>query len=181
MKRNPNPNPRIDHRTRLQELDGSKTIEELIKFDKIITSHARFITYNHRDHKDLVQEVYIKLWQWKQKPKNINKVFTAALIHTCLKNAWINVCKKKKLDIDYSYIILDDFLDESPYEFDNKNELEEKYLIMEDRISRLHWYEQSVLQYSLEIDIKSLSRLTTISYRSLRETLSKVKQKLKTV
>lgn len=165
--------------TPLDIVNGSKSIEEIVKHHNIILSHTKkFITKHHSETEDLIQDVYINIIEWIK--KNPTKTITSGFLHICISRTWINKQKKKNIKMNYDFdtnLVVE--LEDEDYDLNNKIDDEYLYDLLEQRISKLHWYEQKLLQYSLKMSIKEISKRSNISYTSLRETFKEIKIKLK--
>jgi len=154
-------------------------------FMKIKIDYTRANEYTNEKtqcYNDIVNDVYINLITWWEKPENINKAINSGFIHMLLRNRWINHIKKENIknhkhsDVQPDWIIDDSYENE---DLDSKYEDEILYELLEEKINDMHWYEQTLLQYSLQLDLKTISRKTNISYRSIRNTMSIIKNKLR--
>jgi hypothetical protein len=137
---------------------------ELSKKDKIWREIAFKICGDHSKADDLVQEMYLKLYNQK---KQINSGY----IYATLRSIFIDDIRKNKLCLDAKIPIqYEDDIDIQTFE-----EIEVKFELIDNQINKLLWHEKTIILESSKIGIRPLARQAKIS----KEIIVKVRKKLK--
>ena len=137
---------------------------ELSKKDKLWREIAFKICGNRNKADDLVQEMYLKLYNQK---KQINSGY----IYATLRSIFIDEIRKDKLSLDAKIPI--QFEDE--FDIQLIEEIEVKYEIIDNEINKMQWHEKTIVHESSKIGIRPLARKAQIS----KEIIVKVRKKLK--
>lgn len=128
---------------------------------------------------DLVQEMYLKIHDWKGKydktlmfsETEVNHYF----IFKILRNLFLDKVKKKKfeskLENDYC----------EPYNLDNKFEYNEQLSVLKDEIKSWHLYDRKIYEliFLEGFSMLELSKKTGIDYYSIYRTKNKIQKLLK--
>jgi len=134
-------------------------VNELVKKDIIWRKIAFAICKDEMLADDLVQEMYLKLFNCK---KEINDFYVVLTIKTL----FLDYLRKSKLKISIDNF---DFKNiENNFEFDDK----EKEFIKE-----LKWYEKELLEMSYDLSLRQIEKETKIHYKFTERVLIKVRKK----
>jgi DNA-directed RNA polymerase specialized sigma24 family protein len=140
---------------------------------------------------DLVQEMYLKLYDLTQKGVNIkyNNTVNYYYIYKILRSFFIDLKRKESkiniVDIDAIHIhnlnVANIYFNEgSPVEMFDVTFYNELYDKLMSVLDSLYWYDRKVFELlDGETSVSELSRNTGISYYSLYNTYKKVKQIIK--
>ena len=169
----------------LHTIDNINNIEQLAPFYSLIRSHAKMLYKCNTDYEDLVQELFLKLDKYftKYPDKIINGGFISNSLRNMIRNKYKVESRRK---IDYNVEVDDSIIDEDSLTvLDIDNEIiheklsdEQKYEIIEQKLSELTWVERTVLEYSLVMPLSEISRLSEIPYQNLVYALNCAKKKL---
>jgi len=132
---------------------------------------------------DIVQEMYIRMYKYVETPEKIlyeGEQINTFYIYVTLRNMYIDYAKvKKKIPIVY----MDNF------EFDRMdNDPVQGELLLQDltqniwaEIDTWYWYDQKMLRIYLEsnMSMRDISRETTISLRSIFNTIKNGKERIR--
>lgn len=169
----------------LHTIENVNSIKQLAPFYDLISKHARMLYKGNDDYEDLVQELFLKLDKYFTKYPE--KIINGGFISNSLRNMIRNKHKAKtRCYIDYNVEVNDSIIDEDSLTvLDVDNEViheklsdEQKYDIIEQKLSELTWVERTVLEYSLIMSLKEMSRLSEIPYQNLVYALTRAKDKL---
>lgn len=134
-------------------------VNELVKKDIIWRKIAFAICKDEMLADDLVQEMYLKLFNCK---KEINDFYVVLTIKTL----FLDYLRKSKVKISIDNF---DFKNiENNFEFDDK----EKEFIKE-----LKWYEKELLEMSYDLSLRQIEKETKIHYKFTERVLIKVRKK----
>lgn len=163
----------------LNKIRNIKSIEELSKHYDLIRKYAHSLNReNTSKMDDIIQEVFIKINEIfiTQPGKIINGSYVSLTFRSILSNEH----KKKKIKTYTEPFDLEQYLDnEDDYDYEYTDEQNKIYDELDSIVDTFSWYEKKVYEYSLQMSISELSRQSDISHRSLRFTLSKIKEKIK--
>jgi RNA polymerase sigma factor (sigma-70 family) len=130
---------------------------------------ANNICKNPERSKDLVQDMYIKIYNRGKKIEEINECY----IYFIMRNQFYNEIKKEK-----ETILIDDFSDiEIEQEYYDKQK-DEILSILEKERQKLSWYEKQIIDLTTEFGQRELSRQTGIHIQTIHNTTKKIKAKL---
>lgn len=128
---------------------------------------------------DLRQEIFLIICEMPE--QKFNDIHEKGYLKFFLVRTMLNMAKSDRSNF---YMMFRKPFEEIHEKYDRKNDeyCEEIDLIVKESIKQLYWYEQEVFRlYSQNgRNIKALSRETGIPYRSLFETIKKVRATLKT-
>ena len=152
--------------------------EEILPLRKQLILYAERMLENKSDAEDIIQEVFLKLWQMRDELSNYNNV--DALSHTITKHLCLNKLKVNQRDKEdlNGLLLIDKNL--SPDE-----QLEQKDSVMQVMriIDRLPDLQQAVLKMKhiegLEID--EIATLTGSAPEAVRMNLSRARKKVKEI
>jgi RNA polymerase sigma factor (sigma-70 family) len=131
---------------------------------------------------DVTQDMYIKLHSWSQKndrslmynQDEVNYYF----VFKVLRSIYLDDVKKNLQTINPD--TEDIFLNRT-----NKEEIDSKEISeeVEDRLSKMYWYDRKIFElvYVKKISRLQLAEMTGISYHSIKRTVRKVKNLIKTI
>lgn len=156
----------------LHHIKNINSLEDLAKYNDNIINFAKITTYNN--HKDIVQDVYIKLYNmFKKNPKTIiDGGYIATTIRSCMidqnrkngkvENVYIN-------DVDIEDVDQDE-VNEFEYEENNK------WLKYLKALHELEEYQIVIWEYAQQMSILELSKKTNIKYKPLLREFNKIKE-----
>lgn len=155
------------------------SLDELVKFDEMIREYTyRLCRDKHQDMvDDLVQDMYIKLHKAFEKGKTIDGGYIVITLKNLLINN-LNIESRMDRGGEFYEVEFPKIIDDYNETLEIKQEQEEKYSKIEERIESLTWYEKKILQLQQSMSLLQLSKATKISYRSLIYTSDKMKNKL---
>lgn len=161
----------------LKDINNITNIEELSKYDNIIRSKAKIMCDNKLFYDDIVNDMYILVNEKLLDGKIIN----GGYVFLTMRNLITNYHKRnnkwdKNLDVEDFYIADDP--DDFRELLENLINDELLYNELNERISKLTWYEQKLMQHSYEMSLLELHRKSGISYRSLIYTKNKINKKI---
>jgi RNA polymerase sigma factor (sigma-70 family) len=149
-------------------------LEHLAKIQPELIRMAKSLDY--KNHEDILQETYLKLYDSKKEFKDIDKGY----IYLTMRSVFIDGVRKKK------EIPIDDF---SKYEnLEDENDIFEidksKLNAFENALINAHYgkliedKEKRIIHKTKSYSLLKLSKKTTIPYRTLYTTLKRIKNKL---
>lgn len=131
---------------------------------------------------DVTQDMYIKLHSWSQKndrslmynQDEVNYYF----VFKVLRSIYLDDVKKNLQTINPE--TEDIFLNRTNKEEIDSQEINEE---VEDRLSKMYWYDRKIFElvYVKKISRLQLAEMTGISYHSIKRTVRKVKNLIKTI
>lgn len=131
---------------------------------------------------DVTQDMYIKLHSWSQKNDrslmyNQNEV-NYYFVFKVLRSIYLDDVKKNQHTINPE--TEDVFLNRTNKEEIDFQEISEE---VEDRLSKMYWYDRKIFElvYVKKISRLQLAEMTGISYHSIKRTVRKVKNLIKTI
>tara|TARA_R110000787_G_scaffold108992_1_gene217430 strand:- start:1335 stop:1853 length:519 start_codon:yes stop_codon:yes gene_type:complete len=135
-------------------------------------------SFGAKHSEDIVQEMYIKIYQWKGKydktlmynETEINHFF----IFKVLRNLFLDEVKKKKREFSLESNIVE------PYIYDNTFDYIEKEKTIKQNISEWNEYDKRIYEFIFlkGWSMLELSKLTGIEYYSIYRTVKKIKKLL---
>lgn len=141
-------------------------LEELSKKDSKWRSYALYLTKNKADADDLVQDMYLKLFEYS---KQINDFF----VIITMRNLFYDNQKKKKYEFNYSDF---SFLDLKEYKYEPTDNEKE---ILDYIKNNCNWWEYELLEMSTENSLRQLQERYNINYGSIHKTIKKIKDEVK--
>jgi len=149
-------------------------LEELAKIQPELIKMAKSLDF--KNHEDILQETYLKLYDSKKQFKDIDKGY----IYLTMRSIFIDgVRKNKEIPIE-DFSIFEDVDSECTFlEVDtSKLNAFEKELINAHFGRVVENKEKKIVNKTDAHSLLKLSKMTTISYRTLYTTLNKIKKKL---
>jgi len=134
-------------------------VNELVKKDIIWRKIAFAICKDEMLADDLVQEMYLKLFNCK---KEINDFYVVLTIKTL----FLDYLRKSKLKISIDNFEFKNI--ENNFEFDDKEK---------EFIKQLKWYEKELLEMSYDLSLRQIEKETKIHYKFTERVLIKVRKK----
>lgn len=130
---------------------------------------ANKICKNPERSKDLVQDMYIRIYNSGKTIDQINECY----IYFIMRNQFYNEIKKEK-----ETILLDDFSNIEIFAEDYDKQKDEILSILEKERQKLSWYEKQIIDLTTEFGQRELSRQTGIHIQTIHNTTKKIKNKL---
>ena len=165
----------------LHNINNISSLEELSKYNKQILKHASMITkHNKEKAKDLVQEFYLKMFDYFE--KNPNKKINGGFIANTLRNRYIDEVRFMKRydfgvgDKDSVETYLIEMEEAEPYELTKEDSMLD--LLSEIIENDLSGEEKLIIELTYDMNLSELSRQTGISYSNLRYSYLKAKTKI---
>jgi DNA-directed RNA polymerase specialized sigma24 family protein len=130
------------------------------------------ICKNKEYSKDLVQDMYIKIYNSGKEIEEINECY----IYFIMRNQFLNEIKEDKRFVDVDIAILNE-IDE---EYNIINDIKEQVTIetLQKEYEKLTWYEKQIIDLTSEYGQRGLSRQTGIHIQTIHNTTKKIKLKL---
>lgn len=130
---------------------------------------ANKICKNPERSKDLVQDMYIRIYNSGKTIDQINECY----IYFIMRNQFYNEIKKEK-----ETILIDDFSNIEIFAEDYDKQKDEILSILEKERQKLSWYEKQIIDLTTEFGQRELSRQTEIHIQTIHNTTKKIKNKL---
>lgn len=130
---------------------------------------------------DIVQDMYVKIGEYLNNGLDImynKKELNYYYIYLTLKTIYFNYSKRESKRVLYDFNDTENQHHELVNE-DYVNMFEFAESVIEEELSKLHWYDKKVWDIYQHTNLAELSRKTNISYRSLYNTKCKVENQLK--
>jgi len=139
------------------------------------------------DHlvEDIVQEMYLRMYKYVETPDKIlfeNNEINTYYIYVTLRNMYIDYNKvKQRIPMVYEVVDLDDpalvNYDVVEYELLMKDLVDDIW----SEVDSWYWYDQKMFRVYMEtqLSMRDISRETTISLRSIFNTIKNGKQRIK--
>ena len=146
--------------------------------DKLAQRHNEWlklafkICRNTENAKDLVQDMYIKVYNSGKEYEEINECY----IYFIMRNQFLNEIEAEKKFVDVEISILNDLNDEYNIENDIKESI--TIDILKQEYKNLTWYEKQIIDLTNEYGQRGLSRQTGIHIQTIHNTTKKIKLKL---
>lgn len=134
-------------------------IDKLCKKDKFWRIVAYRICKDEMSADDIVQEMYLKLYDCKKEINDFYVIIT-------MKNIFLQSIKKEKLLVSIDKF---DFSNEKVFEIDDAES---------DLIKSLKWYEKELLEMSYDKSLREIQRELNINYQFVNRIIQKSKIKL---
>lgn len=146
--------------------------------DKLAQRHNEWlklafnICKNREYSKDLVQDMYIKIYNSGKKFEDINECY----IYFIMRNQFLNEIKEEKRFVDVDVNILN----EIDVEYNIINDIKQEVAIetLKKEYEKLTWYEKQIIDLTSEYGQRGLSRQTGIHIQTIHNTTKKIKLKL---
>lgn len=146
--------------------------------DKLAQRHNEWlklafkICKNTEYSKDLVQDMYIKIYNSGKEFDEINECY----IYFIMRNQFLNEIKEEKRFVDVDVNILN----EVDFEYNIINDIKEEVAIetLKKEYEKLTWYEKTIIDLTSEYGQRGLSRQTGIHIQTIHNTTKKIKLKL---
>lgn len=131
---------------------------------------------------DIVQDMYLKIGEYLNK-KVIDIMYNEEelnyyYIYLTLKSLYFNYSKRESKRVLHNFNECDTYSNELINE-DYVNNFEVAEKVIEEELSKLHWYDKKVWDMYQHTNLAELSRNTGIGYRSLYNTKCNVEERLK--
>ena len=155
------------------------SLEELSQYDQLFRSYTNSFVTDKSLVDDIVQEMYLKIY--KLFITYPDKVINGGYVIITLKNIYLNQIKlinKTDKGSLTNQAIIPDVIDDTDDIIEHKENQEELYNIIEERVNNLHWYEKEILYQEENMSLYQLSKRSGISYRSLIYSRNKINIKL---
>ena len=130
------------------------------------------ICKNKEYSKDLVQDMYIKIYNSGKEIEEINECY----IYFIMRNQFLNEIKDEKRFVDFDVAILNEIDEEYNFIADIKEQVTIETLQKE--FNKLTWYEKQMIDLTQEFGQRGLSRETGIHIQTIHNTTKKIKLKL---
>jgi DNA-directed RNA polymerase specialized sigma24 family protein len=130
------------------------------------------ICKNKEYSKDLVQDMYIKIYNSGKQIEDINECY----IYFIMRNQFLNEIKDEKRFVDFDVAILNEIDEEYNFIADIKEQVTIETLQKE--FNKLTWYEKQMIDLTQEFGQRGLSRETGIHIQTIHNTTKKIKLKL---
>ena len=146
--------------------------------DKLAQRHNEWlklafkICRNTENAKDLVQDMYIKVYNSGKEYEEINECY----IYFIMRNQFLNEIEAEKKFVDVDISILNDLNDEYNIENDIKESI--TIDILKQEYKNLTWYEKQIIDLTNEFGQRGWSRQTGIHIQTIHNTNKKIKLKL---
>ena len=147
-------------------------LEQLAKRNDEWLKLAFKICKNSEYSKDLVQDMYIKVYNSGKEFDEINECY----IYFIMRNQFLNEIEKEKKFVDIDIDILNEFSEE--YDFQNDIKQSITFEILNREYKKLTWYEKQIIDLTSEFGQRGLSRQTGIHIQTIHNTTKKIKLKL---
>ena len=146
--------------------------------DKLAQRHNEWlklafnICKNREYSKDLVQDMYIKIYNSGKAFEDINECY----IYFIMRNQFLNEIKEEKRFVDVDVNILN----EIDVEYNIINDIKQEVAIetLKKEYEKLTWYEKQIIDLTSEYGQRGLSRQTGIHIQTIHNTTKKIKLKL---
>lgn len=130
---------------------------------------ANKICRNSERSKDLVQDMYIRIYNSGKSIDQINECY----IYFIMRNQFYNDIKKEK-----ETILIDDFTNVEIIAEEYDKQKDEILSILEKERQKLSWYEKQIIDLTTEYGQRQLARDTGIHIQTIHNTTKKIKSKL---
>lgn len=130
------------------------------------------ICKNKEHSKDLVQDMYLKIYNSGKQIEDINECY----IYFIMRNQFLNEIKDEKRFVDFDVAILNEIDEEYNFIADIKEQVTIETLQKE--FNKLTWYEKQMIDLTQEFGQRGLSRETGIHIQTIHNTTKKIKLKL---
>jgi DNA-directed RNA polymerase specialized sigma24 family protein len=130
------------------------------------------ICKNKEYSKDLVQDMYLKIYNSGKQIEDINECY----IYFIMRNQFLNEIKDEKRFVDFDVAILNEIDEEYNFIADIKEQVTIETLKKE--FNKLTWYEKQMIDLTQEFGQRGLSRETGIHIQTIHNTTKKIKLKL---
>jgi DNA-directed RNA polymerase specialized sigma24 family protein len=130
------------------------------------------ICKNKEYSKDLVQDMYLKIYNSGKQIEDINECY----IYFIMRNQFLNEIKDEKRFVDFDVAILNEIDEEYNFIADIKEQVTIETLQKE--FNKLTWYEKQMIDLTQEFGQRGLSRETGIHIQTIHNTTKKIKLKL---
>ncbi len=147
-------------------------LEELAKRNDEWLKLAFKICKNREYSKDLVQDMYLKIYNSGKELDQINECY----IYFIMRNQFLNEIEKEKKFVDIDIDILNEL--SSDYDFENDIKQSVTIDILNREYKKLTWYEKQILDLTSKYGQRGLSRQTGIHHQTIHNTTKKIKTKL---
>ena len=167
----------------LSHIKDIGSLEELSKYYDDIRKYTYTIfNYNNTEQlDDIIQDVFIKMHNMfeTKPPRIINGAFVATAIRNTKKDADKQYTNRYLLVDVMEEDVEDSFESEYILRLSAEKEEEQKLKQIEDIVSTLKLYDQQLFAHSKEMTMKELSRKSGINYKSLCNSMSKIRAEIK--
>ena len=126
-------------------------LTEISKKDKYWRVVALNICKDKSLADDLVQEMYLKVFEMKT--KEINDFYIATIIN----NLFLDICRKKNIEVDISEIY-------NLSSNDNEYEFNDEDLKIIDKANKLNWLKTKFLELNYDNSIREIANKYNINY-----------------
>lgn len=130
------------------------------------------ICKNKEYSKDLVQDMYLKIYNSGKQIEDINECY----IYFIMRNQFLNEIKDEKRFVDFDVAILNEIDEDYNFIADIKEQVTIETLQKE--FNKLTWYEKQMIDLTQEFGQRGLSRETGIHIQTIHNTTKKIKLKL---
>jgi len=130
------------------------------------------ICKNKEYSKDLVQDMYLKIYNSGKQIEDINECY----IYFIMRNQFLNEIKDEKRFVDFDVAILNEIDEDYNFIADIKEQVTIETLKKE--FNKLTWYEKQMIDLTQEFGQRGLSRETGIHIQTIHNTTKKIKLKL---
>lgn len=130
------------------------------------------ICKNKEYSKDLVQDMYLKIYNSGKELNEINECY----IYFIMRNQFLNEIEKEKKFVDIEIDILNELSNDYDYNLDIKESIIIDTLNQEYK--KLTWYEKQIIDLTSKYGQRGLSRETGIHHQTIHNILKKIKKKL---
>lgn len=130
------------------------------------------ICKNKEYSKDLVQDMYLKIYNSGKQIEDINECY----IYFIMRNQFLNEIKDEKRFVDFDVAILNEIDEDYNFIADIKEQITIETLKKE--FNKLTWYEKQMIDLTQEFGQRGLSRETGIHIQTIHNTTKKIKLKL---
>lgn len=143
-------------------------LEELSKNNDVWLRMALQICKDRDTATDLVQEMYLKLYDCK---KQINNGY----IYFTIKNIWINTITRKQ------EFCLDEFpvtISEDSYDYENDYAIQNRIDLIQDNLETSNFTRRAIITYSIEDGLRKFSRDSQIPKSTVQKYRDEFKREL---
>lgn len=147
-------------------------LNELVKRNDEWLKLAFKICKNADYSKDLVQDMYLKIYNSGKELDQINECY----IYFIMRNQFLNEIEKEKKFADIDIDILNEVFEDYDYNNDIKQSVSIE--ILNNEYKKLTWYEKQIIDLTSEFGQRGLSRETGIHIQTIHNTTKKIKKKL---